>query len=216
MKLYIFDYCPYCQIANMVAKYKGLKVENVILQNHDIASRERMANSSTVPILEKPDGTYMAESSDIAHFLDRLSDKRIILPASKEQEIHEWMDKALFYIHRLTFPRTVKIGLPELQSPEAIEWFTKNKEAMIGMSFDEAMAHDEEWRKEMEKLLAELSFMQLPSTFDNQLSWDDIQLFPFLRNLTMVKDLAFPKPLMNYLNEIASLCNINLYLHRAV
>ncbi|MFV0365230.1 MAG: glutathione S-transferase N-terminal domain-containing protein [Mangrovibacterium sp.] len=117
MKLYMFDHCPHCQLANMVAEYKGIQIEKVYLQNHDTASRKRMANSSTVPILEKPDGSYMAESLDIAHYFDHLSDMRIILPPSQEDKVNQWIEKADFYYRRLTFPRTTLLQLPEFESP---------------------------------------------------------------------------------------------------
>lgn len=216
MKLYMFDYCSHCQMTNMVAKYKGLLVNNVILQYHDLTARERMANSSTVPILEKPDGSYMAESMDIAHYFDHLSDKRIILPPSYEDETTEWLEDITYYYRRLTFPRIVKLKLPEFRDEKSIECFTKNKEAMIGMTFEEALTNTADWKKAVDYLLGKLTFLTPPAEFNNQISWDDVRIFPILRNLTMVKDLYFPKELLEYMNQIASLCSINLYFNRAI
>lgn len=83
------------------------------------------------------------------------------------------------------------------------------------MTFEEAMAHIAEWKVEMDKLLTEIDFLTLPSAVDNHLSWDDVRLFPFVRNLTMVKDIVVSKTLLEYINQIACICGISLYFHCA-
>ena len=56
----------------------------------------------------------------------------------------------------------------------------------------------------------------LPTQQMNRLGWNDIYVFPFLRNLTMVKDIAFPDALEQYVHAVSELTGIALYTDVAV
>lgn len=51
MKLFVFQHCPYCIKAMMVAAYKKIDVEWVYLQNHDVDARIAKVGANMVPIL---------------------------------------------------------------------------------------------------------------------------------------------------------------------
>ena len=108
------------------------------------------------------------------------------------------------------------IAQPEFETEGARAYFQKKKEKMLGVSFDYAFADSDTYLKDVNTMLADMPQLTPPSSRDNQLGWDDIYIFPTLRNLTMVKGLEWPAPVKQYVTEIAALCNIHLYDEQAV
>ncbi|WP_116473056.1 glutaredoxin 2 [Zobellella maritima] len=211
MKLYVFDHCPFCIKAMMAAGYTRLPVTQCIIDNHDVARREAMIGYNAVPILEKDDGSFMAESADIVQYLMECSGDSLA-PARHAEALSHWLEAHQHTLWSLLFPRDVQLPLPEFRQPESIAYFTANKTAMLGCSFARALADSPEYIAKMEAAFAGLDWLQPPSRRrDSRLSWDDIQLFPTLRNLTMVKGLNFPAALDAYLNEVSALCRVALY-----
>ncbi|BDR16095.1 hypothetical protein VspSTUT11_40710 [Vibrio sp. STUT-A11] len=113
-------------------------------------------------------------------------------------------------------PRWMEITLPEFGSAEAKAWFTTNKSKMIGMSFEQAMAQSNEFLIQLNHTLRNLEWLTLPSSRDNVLSYDDINVYPTLRNLTVIKGVEFPTNVRRYIDEVTALTNIPLYDHVAV
>lgn len=211
MKLFVFDHCPFCVKAMMVAGLKKVDLELVYLQNHDVDARIEKVGANLVPILQKNDGSYMAESLDIAAYLDNLEGKPAIAEGQFGERISAWLDVAGQYGSRLIFPRWMMIDLPEFQCDEAKAWFTDNKSAMIDMSFDEAFANSDEYIAKLNVELLKLDWLVPPSQRDNTLTYDDINIFPYLRNYTVVKGLRYPGNVRQYLDEVSKLTGIGLY-----
>lgn len=63
MKLYIYDHCPFCARVAFVARSLGLTVELVSVDYHDAQTLIDLIGKKMVPVLEKDDGSIMAESS---------------------------------------------------------------------------------------------------------------------------------------------------------
>lgn len=215
MKLFVFDHCPYCIKAMMVAGWKALPVEWVYLQNHDVNARIEKVGANLVPILQKPDGSYMAESLDIAAYLDNLTDQPRLQPGVHEQQISLWSQQARQFGAPLLYPRWMEIKLPEFQCDEARAWFTKNKSASIGMSFPAALAQTPTLLAGLNQQLATIDWLVLPSERENRLSYDDINFFPTLRNYTVIKGIEFPLQVRRYIDEVAALTGIELYDNQA-
>ncbi len=211
MKLFVFEHCPFCIKAMMVANYKKLDVEWIFLQNHDVDARIEKVGANMVPILEKSDGSYMAESLDIVQYFDELDDHPQLLHASCSPQIAEWGIKTKDFHGALVHPRWMRIDLPEFQSPEAKNWFTKNKSAMISMSFEQALERTDEFLEALNNALSEIDWLTLPSEHNNQLSYDDINFYPTLRNLTVIKGVKFPQRVRQYIDEVTALTQIPLY-----
>ncbi|EKO3932829.1 glutaredoxin 2 [Vibrio fluvialis] len=216
MKLFVFQHCPYCIKAMMVAAYKKIDVEWVYLQNHDVDARIAKVGANMVPILQKSDGSYMAESLDIAAYFDALDGQPSLTVAEFGDEISDWQRQIASFNGPLVHPRWMMIDLPEFQLPEAKAWYTRNKSAMIGMSFEQAYANTADFLEPMNALLSKLNWLRLPSERNNQLSYDDVNLYPTLRNLTVVKGIQFPERVRQYLDEITALTTIPLYDEVAV
>ncbi|PJE79038.1 Glutaredoxin 2 [invertebrate metagenome] len=212
MKLFVFEHCPYCIKAMMMKGLKKLSLDFVYLQNHDVTARTEKVGANVVPILQKDDGSYMAESMDIVHYLDQLDNNPVLTAEVNAERVAEWLDQVRHWTHLLLFPRWMKIDLPEFQYQQAINWFTKNKSTMIGMSFDEAFHQSSETIERINRKFTELEkWLLLPSLRGNRLSYDDIHLFPALRNCTVIKGLVMPPVVRRYIDEVAELTDIRLF-----
>ena len=211
MKLFVFEHCPFCVRAMMTANYKKLDVAIDYLQNHDVDARIEKVGANMVPILQKPDGSYMGESLDIVAYLDAFDSTTHLAPASKEATIDAWKKKIRPYEGPLVHPRWMKINLPEFQSDEAKAWYTKNKSTMIGMTFEKALEHSAEYIQQVNQLLKEVDWLALPSEKSHSLSYDDILTYPTLRNLTVIKGIEFPERIRQYIDEVTELTHIPVY-----
>ncbi|MGF1687193.1 glutaredoxin 2 [Photobacterium japonica] len=211
MKLFVFDHCPFCIKAMMVAGYKQMDVEWVYLQNHDVAARIEKVGDNLVPILQKDDGSYMAESLDIAAYLDAFDGQPQLTPAEQDTRIAAWTDAARPFSGNLQFPRWMMIDLPEFGSQAAKDWFINNKTAMIEQPFDQAFARTDEYVVGLNASYAMLDWLVLPSERHNRLSYDDVNLFPVLRNHTVINGVQFPPRVRQYIDEVAALTRIPLY-----
>ena len=216
MKLFQYDHCPFCVRADMVAKYKQVNFESVYLLNDDADSCIDRVGKKMVPILEI-DGQSIGEILDIAHKLDELgkTDQVIAEGGDSDRFTQPLMteNRAIF---SLLFPRSVQMGLPEFATQSAIEFYRVNKEAMIECSFEQALENTAEHKSRVEEVLSDLPELVKPSDRGGLLSWDDVMIFPMLRNLTMVKDLQMPAQVVDYINEVAALTNVELYTDRAI
>lgn len=217
MKLYLYDHCPFCVRAEMVAHYKRVPVEQVYLLNDDEASCFALIGSKQVPILQFDDGRAMGESLDIARKLDELGDPaRPIRSHGDYLPIQEHINQVRLAIWCLLFPRDIALGLPEFATQAARDYFRAKKELIIQRSFEQAMSETTEHRAAVEAMLASLPALALPSAHGGTLGWDDVLLYPGLRNLSMVKDLAVPRAVRAYIDEVAQLTDTSTYFDRAI
>ncbi len=211
MKLFVFEHCPYCIKAMMVAGLKGLDVEEVFLQNDDVDARIKKVGANMVPILQKPDGSYMAESLDIAKYLDQSNGQIVVQESTHSQQIIEWLNQSFEFSSPLLCPRWTMIELPEYGSEEAKAWFIQKKSSMLGMSFEEAFSRTDEYLPKMNALFEKLNWLELPSERTYTLNYDDVNLYPHLRNLTVVKGIQFPERVRQYIDEVTELTGIRLF-----
>ncbi|WP_318510926.1 glutaredoxin 2 [Photobacterium leiognathi] len=211
MKLFVFDHCPFCVKAMMITGLKKADIELVYLQNHDIDARIEKVGANMVPILQKPDGSYMAESLDIVEYIDNSDAHPVLTPEVHQQELVEWAEAARHCVPYLLYPRWLKIDLPEFQVEEAKTWFHDKKAPMLSVSFEQAFEDSTHYIALANDALKNLEWLTLPSERNNQLSYDDIHLFPILRNLTVAKGIQYPARVRQYLNEVSVLTSVHLY-----
>lgn len=216
MKLYLYDHCPFCVRAEMVAHYKQVPVEQVYLLNDDETSCFSLIGAKQVPILQFDDGRAMGESLDIARKLDELGNPaRVIRPHGDYLPIQEHMNQVRLATWCLLFPRDIAIGTPEFATQAARDYFQAKKEQIIQRPFAQALAETAEHKATVEAMLATLPPLDPPSAHGDTLGWDDVLLYPGLRNLSMVRDLAFPPAVRTYVEEVARLTETATYFDRA-
>ncbi len=193
MKLYIYDHCPYCLKARMIFGLKNIPVELHVLLNDDAETPTRMVGQKQVPILQKDDSRYMPESMDIVHYVDKL-DGKPLLTGKRSPAIEEWLRKVNGYANKLLLPRFAKSAFDEFSTPAARKYFVDKKEASAG-NFADLLAHSDGLIKNISDDLRALDKLIVkPNAVNGELSEDDIQLFPLLRNLTLVAGINWVKP----------------------
>ena len=213
MKLYIYDHCPFCVRARMAAGLFGVDVEEVVLANDDEATPIGMIGAKQVPILQKEDGSFMGESLDIVRYLDREGHlKNEIRP-----EIQAWLDKVGSYNNKLVQPRTVKIGLPEFATAEAVKYFIDKKEKNIG-SFSANLNKTAQYLDRIHEDLNDLDGLmyEVSDGINGEIGMEDILVFPILRNLTVVRGIEWPQKVMGYLMTMSEKSGVPLYFDRAL
>ncbi|GJL47200.1 TPA: glutaredoxin 2 [Citrobacter farmeri] len=215
MKLYIYDHCPFCIKARMIFGLKNIPVELNVLANDDDETPTRMIGQKMVPILQKDDSRYLPESMDIVHYVDKL-DGKPLLTGKKNPAIDEWLRKVNSYANHLLLPRFAKSAFDEFSTPSARKYFTEKKEAMIG-SFADYLSHSAGLTKKISDDLRALDKLIVqPNGVNGELSEDDIQLFPLLRNLTLVAGIMWPTRVADYRDNMAKQTQINLLSSMAI
>lgn len=214
MKLYLYDHCPFCVRAEMVAGWRQVPIENVYLLNDDVQAHLDLIGVKMAPILQFDDGRAMGESLDIVAELDLVETGAAHLDAWNDVAAQlADISAASHAINCLLFPRNVQLGLPEFATSGAIAYFTKRKQADIGMPFAQALAETPQHIATVQAMLAAMAPISPP---DGALRMGDVMLFPRLRNLTMVKGLEWPVWARDYVLRVADMCNVATYFDRAI
>lgn len=215
MKLYIYDHCPYCLKARMIFGLKNIPVELHVLLNDDAETPTRMVGQKQVPFLQKDDSRYMPESMDIVHYVDKL-DGKPLLTGKRSPAIEEWLRKVNGYANKLLLPRFAKSAFDEFSTPAARKYFVDKKEASAG-NFADLLAHSDGLIKNISDDLRALDKLIVkPNAVNGELSEDDIQLFPLLRNLTLVAGINWPSRVADYRDNMAKQTQINLLSSMAI
>lgn len=210
MKLYVYDHCPYCVKARMIFGLKDLPYQMIFVLNDDVETPTRMIGKKMVPILEKDDGTYMPESMDIVHYVDRNYGERIVIGPSNPK-ISTWLEGVRSYLYRLAMPRWVQVPLGEFKTDAACNYFREKKEASIG-SFAEHLAQTKTLIAEAERHLRELEpLVVTDAAVGGVLSDDDFHLFAALRSLSIVKGIRYPEKVEAYRKRMAEKSGIVLH-----
>lgn len=218
MKLYIYDHCPFCVRARMIFGLRNVPVEEIVLLNDDEATPIGLIGAKQVPILQKPDGSHMGESLDIVRYVDEFAGQarldKTIRPA-----VQAWLDQASQPCNHLVMPRDVRLEppLPEFATAEAVAYFVQKKEQNIG-SFEQNLAETHTYLERIHLALPELAALlgEQPYLNGSAPGMEDIIIFPMLRNLTLVKGIAFPAKLQAYIERLSAESKVPLYSDRAL
>ncbi|QIQ21056.1 glutaredoxin 2 [Zophobihabitans entericus] len=216
MKLYVYDHCPYCVRARMIFGLKKVSYELKIILNDDEKTPISMVGKKVVPILEKDDGSYMPESMDIVHYVDDFYPPKLLTGKSSAEimELVELLDDNAF--RQLVTPRFISLGLPEFATAGAISYFTEKKQQSLG-KFADCLAKTATLCDEIQTILVKLDAKLVGMVSDQrELSTDDIQLFPLLRNLSIVKELKFPENVKRYMQWMSQKSGVDLYFDRSI
>ncbi|HDR1226830.1 TPA: GrxB family glutaredoxin [Pasteurella multocida] len=215
MELYVYDHCPYCVRAMMIFGLKNIPFKKHVLLNDDEETPIRLVGKKMVPILVKEDGTAMPESLDIVKYIDAHYGEAILQTAVRP-EIEALLAEITSYSNYLLMPRFVKLDLAEFATQSAIDYFTKKKTDYVGdftQHFNNTPAYLARLTQDLEKLSA---LVMGETSLNQHLSFEDILVFPLLRNLTCVKGLRFPARLEKYIKRLSELSKVELYTSQAI
>ena len=221
MKLYVYDHCPFCTRARMAAALRGVATELVYLPNDDEDTPIRLIGAKQLPILQKEDGSHMGESLDIVRYLDRQSSLQSsgALDEAVRPEIQAWVDAFGDWGNRLIMPRDVQLDLPEFAAESSVVYFKAKKETWLEASFEQLLQETPRYLAQAQEALRVLDDLIAPNAgYANgtHLSMEDILVFPLLRNLSMVKGVAYPDNVAHYVRAMSQAAKIPLFFDRAV
>ncbi|WP_128253770.1 glutaredoxin 2 [Falsirhodobacter deserti] len=210
MKLYIYEHCPFCARARLAFGLKGVAHDTEIIMEGDAETPTRLIGKKAVPILQKDDGTHMAESLDIVHRVDRLGVPMFDGPPDARLDAAGdglWKAGLPLFI-----PRFTKGNFAELATPEAREAYRRREEKAFGDL--EALMSD------TPALLAAIApkMEALAPLVDGrtEIGISDIKLWPILRSLSIVKDLPFPTPVRAYAEVLSAKGRVPLLFEQAM
>ncbi|WP_407309109.1 glutaredoxin 2 [Pseudomonas sp. nanlin1] len=209
MKLFVYDHCPFCVKARMIFGLKQIAVELVILMNDDEASPIRMIGKKIAPILQDAD-LYLAESMDIVAHIDSRSGAKI-LSGPSNPTLAQWNKDVTGPLYSLAIPRWAVSDFEEFATPAARDYFTRNKERMLG-SFEGHLAASPDYIESLNRqLLALEPLIQSPNAVNGELSEDDIHLFATLRSMSIAQGIVYPPAVQAYRSRMAEQSGINLH-----
>eukprot|EP01102_Stenamoeba_stenopodia_P001286 TRINITY_DN11112_c0_g1_i1.p1 TRINITY_DN11112_c0_g1~~TRINITY_DN11112_c0_g1_i1.p1 ORF type:complete len:285 (-),score=57.98 TRINITY_DN11112_c0_g1_i1:186-935(-) len=130
-KLYQFEQSPFCDKIRRVLNYKGVQydIEEVGL----MSNLKKIHPQGKVPVLEIEDGTRIADSTDIALFIEKRYPEPPLYPRNARDKalahiVEDWADESLFFYEmrlRFVLGKNKEKWIPEL---------TKNSNALVKMS----------------------------------------------------------------------------------
>ncbi|KAJ8904971.1 hypothetical protein NDN08_001483 [Rhodosorus marinus] len=208
-KLFVYDHCQYCVRCRMVFGLRGEKYDLYFLSNDDAITPTKMIGKKVLPILSIG-GNAMGESMDIIAKIE--GDRPALKPATGRTDIKEWLAKTTGVQRMLTRPRLAKTPLAEFQTKSSRETYANNHKTYDEMlsKTDELLASFNESLKELEAMLDSDE-----SVSPGGIGYDDIELFPRIRGITMVKGVEFPPKLKSYAEKMSERCDIPLFYYCA-
>ena len=160
----------------------------------------------------------MPESMDIVEYIDNKYQPKLIKNKGKQNlQLYKWIDESGYFVSRLAMPRWAKVNFEEFKTTAARNYFINKKESYMG-SFEELIKNTPEYLLATEAKLLELEKLLFSTEYasKNELTEDDIILFPKLRSLSIVKDLRFPDKVLQYIHNMSRKSHVNLNLDIAL
>lgn len=216
MNLYIYDHCPFCVKARMIFGLRDVPVTLQTLLNDDAETPMRLVGDKKVPILEFEDGYTLDESLEIVKCIDNEAEGVKVVEGPRNPEVERWVKASSETVGRLFIPRAPRAPLGEFATMDAVEHFTNNKKAVFGR-FDTLLEQTPELLVEVTQWLNELDeLIQSPEAVNGVLSMDDIELFPVLRQLSLVEGVKYPERVEAYRQAMSQLADVPLHDEIAV
>ena len=216
MKLYVYEYCPFCIKARMIFPLKGLPFDMDVLLDDDFRTPTDLIGRKLLPILEKNDGSRMGESMDIVRYVNELPQAPVALTGKRRPGISEWCSAIEYTIYQLSMCRWSEMPVHEFSTPSAKAFYVRGKEAWVG-PFDGLFKQTAEFIRDVHAALATLEPMiEAEDAVNGELSLDDFSVFPLLHQLSVVKGIQYPAKVDAYRRHMAERCHIPLYDDHAI
>ncbi|CAN5337569.1 glutaredoxin 2 [soil metagenome] len=211
MKLHIYEHCPFSTRARMIFFLKAIPVEISVVMEGDAETPMRLVGKKVVPILEKDDGTAMAESMDIVHYVDEKFAPKFLTEPVRE-EIEAWCRDARSTISKLAIPRMTKSSFAENATQAARQAYREREQRALG-DLEALISDTPRLVVEAEGLLAAL---ELVIRDWKAYSETDLVLYSSLRALSIVKDLKLGPKARHFAEKMAALGGVPLLDDRAI
>lgn len=218
-RLLVYDHCPFSMRVRHCLGIKNIKHELVWLMNDDVSTPTALVGKKVVPIFqpEGPLGPSLVESLDIVKFIDsdsRFGETNMIRPSSGRTDISLWMNETDDAFSRLTKVRFSRTTVPEFTFSDSRNYYIANHPFKTEpFSFNENFELSHKYIDILQSQLEELASMIFCKEYctEGGISIDDVELFPKLRQLTIVKSLQLPQKIREYVVYHANVSEMPLY-----
>lgn len=153
---------PFCDKVRRILHYKGIDYEVAEVPPSRTPWIRRKNPAGKLPFIEH-DGRVVADSTDIAHYLERTFPEPAILPSGARQRalchfFEDWADESLYFYEmrlRFTVPHNAERWLPELlwKEPSAVRALSG---PIIPRLVGRQLNHQGLGRKPLERVLSDL------------------------------------------------------------
>ncbi|MES0826448.1 glutathione S-transferase N-terminal domain-containing protein [Ruegeria sp. SCP11] len=204
MKLYVFETCPFCVRARILAGLKGLSPQLAyVAPGHIPSELEDRIDRLTVPILVNGEA-LIQDSTDIIRHFDSYGTP-LLSSYGTGPELEEWRKSISSALNALCYPRMPYLNVPELASSEAQDFFKNVMPKRIGMTFADALAQTPRFAGEIEAVLPQVA----PFLTGSTLNFDTLAVLAELRSLTMVAELRFPENIFRSFHSLVDRARIS-------
>ncbi|MEH0874397.1 glutaredoxin 2 [Pectobacterium cacticida] len=211
MKLFIYEHCPFCVRARMIFGIKNIPFETVVIPEGDAETPISMVGRKVFPILQKEDGSYMAESMDIVHYVDAQAQPQILSGDREDERLMDWIKNITSDVYHLAIPRFTRADFAEIATPASRQAYIEREEKAFGKMSDLL----DDTPNLLLKVNPQLQALESLLGKFNSPSINDFYLFPLLRCLTIVKGVEFGPVVEDYLSTMANISSVDLLFDKA-
>lgn len=208
MKLYIYDHCPFCARVSYIAQSLGLNIELVSVDYDDAQTLIDLIGKKMVPVLQKDDGSIMAESLDIiAYFMDLKSSDEQRVPS---EQVTAFQTRAFPLTQQIGRPRWWNLDLAEYRSAGAKEAWRASKETE-GFNFEELLEKTPQFVQLINPLLKDAELLLDLENGESSLPLvDQAVYFSMLRGFYAEATIEWPNDLNRWMETKSQELGISL------
>ena len=199
MKLYTYSHCPFCARVSYIAGKLNIKLEEVVIDCDDIETPTSLIGKKMVPILQKDDGSIMAESNDIIRYFLQLKDTNESTEPS-ENSI-EWQSDAFLPLQKIGYPRWSSLNLSEFSTESSrVAW--KDKKQTTELNFAQLLSSTSEIVSQVnEFLITSEKLLNINNGKSSVSLFDSAIYFSILRGLYCEATIKWPAQLNLWMKE---------------
>lgn len=222
--LYVYDHCPFCIRVRLALGIKGIPHALHFLANDDVDTPTKLVGNKITPIFEVPGKVSpRPESLDIIKLVDSdpaYGEANKFKPASGRTDLRDWQQSVADDYRLLQRPRIAITNFAEFASVSGRNAFIRNHPLPAARDITEwrSLTDEERWRvyeqtyedsipliDRTNKALQQLERMLHSTDYctEGGLSYDDIDLWPRLRLMTLVKGAVIPDKVAVYMQNLS-------------
>ncbi|MEZ8319474.1 glutaredoxin 2 [Vibrio splendidus] len=197
MKLYIYEHCPFCARVAYVANALKLNVEYQVVDYADAQTLIDLIGQKMVPVLEKADGSVMAESMDIiAYFIEQAGIDAVAAPL---EDTIAFQRETFSLIQKIGYPRWTKLNLKEFATEASIAAWQAKKET-AELNFVRLLENTEQIVADVNAQLVKAEALIQPNAGKSPLPLVDQAIyFSLLRSFFVEPTVTWPQELKLWL-----------------
>lgn len=206
---------PFLRKVRLLSGLKNIPLSLQVVLADDVDTPVSLVGRKVVPVLVKADGSAMAESMGIVRYLDALNGQPL-LTGRVDPTIGEWITSLRSFLKHLAYPRFARYPFAELATASVRAAYVQKETTVIG-DLNDNFSRSSEWVPLLNASLVHLdTLLVTPWACNGDFSNDDVDLFVFLRNASIVKGAIWPIKIRNYLISLSARSQVPLYFDSAL